>query len=232
MSDDSAPQTDGIVSRLREKSPTSRREFLGRSAQAGVGALALGVVGSNTALAHDADDDDVSDVDVLNYALTLEHLEHQFYEMGLEHFSQGDFRCADAVSHMSEENRNEIYVNLEDIEEHEQTHVETLTEVIQNEGGDPVEAACYDFGVEDADDFLALARVFENTGVSAYDGAIALISEADYITAGATIATVEGRHAAYLNHVTGEDPFPEPFDDTATMEEVKEKVGDFIVECE
>ena len=236
MSDsDSGSATGGIetvVTRLRGESQQSRRSFLRRSAAAGAGAMALAVGGSNVALAHDAADDDVSDVDVLNFALTLEHLEYAFYRDGLERFEERDFRRAKTLNGFGNRVRGDVRPNLVDIRDHEGTHVDTLSAVIDDLGGAPVEEACYDFGLEDADDFLGVAAVLENTGVSAYDGAISLIESGDLLTAGATIATVEARHASYLNLLTGADPFPGPFDDPKSMEETLDAAGGFIVDCE
>lgn len=221
-----------IVSKVRNADLPSRRSFLRRSAAAGAGALALAVGSSNTALAHDGTDDDYTDVEVLNFALTLEHLEYAFYRDGLERFSCRDLKRAEALRGFSNRIRSEVQPNLEDIRDHEETHVDTLTSVIQDLGGDPVEEACYDFGYDDADDFLAVAAVLENTGVSAYDGAISLIESEGLLTAGATIATVEARHASYLNLLNGESPFPEAFDDPKTPDEVLDAAGGFIVDCE
>lgn len=72
-----------IVGNVRESGQASRRSFLRRSTAAGAGALALAIGSSNTALARDTAPDDVSDVDVLTFALTLEHLEYTFYRDGL-----------------------------------------------------------------------------------------------------------------------------------------------------
>ena len=236
MSDsDSGQATDGIetiVTRLREGSSRSRRAFLRRSAAVGGSALALGFAGSNTALAHEASDDDTSDVDVLNFALTLEHLEYAFYRDGLERFCEKDLRQAQTLKGFGNRVRGDVRSNLADIRDHEGTHVDTLTQVIEDLGGDPVEEACYDFGVDDADEFLAIAAVLENTGVSAYDGAISLVGNADLLTAGATIATVEARHASYLNLLNGESPFPSAFDEPKSMEQILEAAGGFIVDCD
>jgi hypothetical protein len=68
--------------------------------------------------------------------------------------------------------------------------------------------------------------------VSAYDGAISLIETEDLLTAGATIATVEARHASYLNLLNGDSPFPDAFDEPLTPKEVLDAAGGFIVECE
>jgi len=236
MSDsDSGTATGGIeaiVTRIRGGSTSSRRAFLRRSAAAGAGAMALAVGGSNVALAHDASDDDVSDVDVLNFALTLEHLEYAFYRDGLERFDEKDFRRARTLNGFGNRVREDVRPNLLDVRDHEDTHVDTLTAVIEDLGGDPVGEACYDFGLDDADDFLGVAAVLENTGVSAYDGAIELVERADLLTAGATIATVEARHASYLNLLTGVDPFPAAFDDPKSMDEVLAAAGGFIVDCD
>ena len=58
-----------------------------------------------------------------------------------------------------------------------------------------------------------MKQFLENTGVSAYDGAIAHIQRAALLTAGATIATVGARHASYLNLLNGDVPFPRAFDE-------------------
>jgi rubrerythrin len=236
MTENSSSQATGsietLANRLRGESLESRRGFLQRSAAVGASALALSVAGSNTALAHEAGDDDIEDVDVLNFALTLEHLEYAFYRDGLERFGEETFRQAETLNGFSNRVRGAVGSNFADIRDHEETHVDTLTTVIDDLGGDPVEEACYDFGLEDVDDFLAVAAVLENTGVSAYDGAIDLIESADLLTAGATIATVEARHASYLNLLNGDSPFPAAFDDPKTMQEVLDAAGGFIVDCE
>jgi rubrerythrin len=167
-----------------------------------------------------------TDLEVLNYALTLEHLEYAFYRDGLERFSARDFNRAGF--------RKPAYGRLKTIREHERIHVETLTDVIRDLGGDPVgEAPCYAFATAfgSVEAFLATAQLLENTGVSAYDGAIALIDSPELQTAGATIATVEARHAAYLNDLNGDSPFPEAFDEPKTPEEVLAAAAPFF-DCE
>lgn len=232
MTNERSGQADGIErlqNRLSNVSLSSRRDFLKRSAAVGAGALALSIGGSNAALAADAADDDVSDIDVLNYALTLEHLEYAFYRDGLDRFEETDFTRSESLRGYGDRVRGNVYDYFGDIRDHEETHVDTLTAVISDLGGDPVAEANYDFGIDNVDEFIAVAGVLENTGVSAYDGAIALIENGDLQTAGATIATVEARHAAYLNQLNGESPFPAAFDEPKTMEEVLDAAGGFIV---
>ncbi len=207
---------------------SSRRTFLSGSAKLlGGGALALGL-GAAPAFAkgnHDDDDEDkkqggkrnngggVSDVDILNYALVLERLEYEFYRKNLQRFSEQQIEGASIFEGFGNEVRSQIYDNLVLIRNHEKTHVETLKSVIKSLGGTPVGDSEYDFGVTSVKDFVATAQVLEDTGVMAYDGAIAYIHRPGLQTASATIATVEARHAAYLRLLNGEVPFPEPFDE-------------------
>jgi hypothetical protein len=52
------------------------------------------------------------------------------------------------------------------------------------------------------------------------------------LRAGATIATVEARHASYLNLLNGDSSFPDVFDDLKPSSQVLDAAGGYIVECE
>jgi hypothetical protein len=112
--------------------------------------------------------------------------------------------------------------------------VQTLIKVIKSRGGKPVGGSTlggqteYDFGVTSVKEFVATAQVLEDTGVMAYDGAIAYIHRAGLQTASATIATVEARHASYLRLLNGKVPFPKPFDKPKAPRDVCEMVDPFI----
>jgi len=228
--------------------PISRRGFLGSSAKVlGGGALALGLVAA-PALAkddHNGNEDKgqggnstnggrggVTDVEILNYALTLERLEYEFYRQHLRRFNERQIEGAAIFEGFGRKARSQIYENLVRIRNHERTHVQTLIAVIKKLGGRPVPACEYDFGVESVAEFVATAQVLEDTGVMAYDGAIAYIDRPGLQTAGATIATVEARHAAYLNLINREVPFPSAFDEPKAPQEVCELVErTFITRC-
>jgi rubrerythrin len=218
---------------------SSRRTFLSGSAKLlGGGALALGL-GAAPAFARGNEDHDdkkhggkngdvVSDDDILNYALVLERLEYEFYRRYLDKYSEGQIEGAAIFDGFGSKVRSKIYENLMRIRNHEQTHVKTLVAVIKSLGGKPVGESEYDFGVNSVSDFIATAQVLEDTGVMAYDGAIAYIHKAGSQTASATIATVEARHASYLRLLNGEVPFPAPFDKPKSPQQVCELVDPFI----
>jgi hypothetical protein len=158
---------------------TSRRTFLGSSAKVlGGGALALGLVAA-PALAkddHNGNEDKgqggngtnagggVTDVEILNYALTLERLEYEFYRQHLQRFNEREIEGAAIFEGFGRKVRSQIYENLVRIRNHERIHVRTLIAVIKKLGGKPVSACEYDFGVNGVADFVATAQVLEDTG--------------------------------------------------------------------
>ena len=207
-----------VAKEAREQRFT-RRGAIGSSAKlAAGGAIAL-TAATSPALARliAAQTEFESDIDVFNYALTLEHLENAFYELA------GDYDLG------NDGFNNSINDYVAQIGEHEAAHVETITAVISDAGGEPVERAEYDFGVTDAQSFLATAAVLENVGVSAYDGAGQFLTDPGLLTAAGTIVAVEARHASYLNLITGTLPFPDAFEPTMTPDEVLEAATPFFV---
>jgi len=158
-----------------------------------------------------------NDVEVLNYALTLEHLEHAFYRDGVGMFALG----MDPFG-------MDIATRLMAVRDHEAAHVKTLTDVVTQLGGTPVAEATYDFGYTDANSFLMTAAALENTGVSAYDGAAQYLEDKGLLTAAGSIVAIEARHASYLNMVTGADPFPEGFEQAKSPDEILKIAGQFI----
>ncbi len=180
----------------------------------------------------------VTDLDVLNFALTLENLEATFYTQGLKQFSSSDFSSGNFVLNLGntqgqfgDATSGDVYAYLYLVRDHEQQHVRALTATITKLGGKPVPACTYNFGYKTVDDFLNTAQVLENTGVMAYDGAAKLIKDPMLRQTAATIATVEARHASYLNLITGMSPFPSAFDQAKTMSEILTAAGQFIASC-
>ncbi|MFN8589850.1 MAG: ferritin-like domain-containing protein [Thermomicrobiales bacterium] len=166
-------------------------------------------------------------ISVLNYALTLEHLEHAFYRDGLASFTLEQFTGLGF--------QPSVVDYLAQIGTDEAAHVDTLTTVITNLGGAPVAEGQYDISGALADPaaFLQTAMALENTGVAAYTGAAQyLIGNDDLLTAALTIHGVEARHAAYLNILNEESPFPDAFDAPLSPAEVVKIAGQFIVSAD
>jgi hypothetical protein len=207
----------------REQLANSRRNFFRRSAAiVGGGAVAAATLSAQS---------QNNDLTLLNYALSLENLEAAFYNEGLTKFTSNDFAQGTLLSTLGPAAVGIAYSYLQKIREHENAHVVTLSTVIKSLGGTPVAPCTYNFGYQSPDEFLKIAAVLENTGVMAYDGAIAQLTSKDLITAGASIATVEARHASYLNLITGSVPFPAAFDTPKSMQEILAAAGAFITTC-
>lgn len=213
-----------------------RKAGIGGVALVGGGAVFGGLV--RPAWAGDPGDN-VSDVDVLNYALTLEYLEATFYTQALggsgttgvpasrARFSRGAVSSAKQLKGFGGRVQRSVYPNLTAIRNHEVQHVQFLRAGL---GSAAVGPATFDFSsaLKSIGSFLATARLLENTGVMAYDGAIRYIDKGDYLQAGATIATVEARHASYLNLLNGGIPFPAAFDTPKKPSEIFAAAKGFI----
>jgi hypothetical protein len=205
------------------RSDLARREMFTRSAVLlGAGTLLAGSLSAQGA---------PTDMTLLNYALGLENLEAAFYTQGLVQFSSADFGNSNFIQNFGSVIGGDVYAYLCLIRDHEAQHVRTLQSMITGLGGTPVKPCTYSFGYKTADDVIAVATLLENTGVMAYDGALNQLQSASLKTAAATIATVEARHAAYLNLLSGSSPFPASFDIAATSATILAAVAKYITAC-
>ena len=165
----------------------NRRDFVRGQTAVVPGEVAIGAL--NTKFAWTRAADFGNDIDVLNYALTLEYLEAEFYRQG---------NSAGLLS-----GKEKQY--LEQVQVDEESHVATLRSTIMDLGGSPVAAPGVDFGASFANrsKYLTTAHVFENTGVSAYLGAAGFIKDKGLLQAAAGIFGVEARHAAIVGNLLG-----------------------------
>jgi hypothetical protein len=153
------------------------------------------------------------DLGILNFALTLEYLETDFYENKAR------------VVGLSREARKLAAM----IAEHERQHVDALTKAIAAGGGTPVKKPTFVFPVSDQPGFLKLAYVLENTGVGAYNGAGPSLSNPQYLAAAGSIVQVEARHAAAIALLAAEAVTPDGgFDKPLTKSQVLAKAGPLI----
>jgi hypothetical protein len=216
---------DAMLSNLMTAT-MSRRRMLMNAGISGAALVTMGVAGKVTAQTESTPMAGMvfqEPVEVLNFALTLEHLEAAFYRDGLAAIG------VDGITALGFQ--SSVFDSLTEIGEHEAAHVATLTDVITQLGGTPVAEATYDFGYTDAAGFLQVAQALEDTGVSAYQGAAQyLIEEDELLTAALTIHGVEARHAAYLALTNAQIPFPEAFNPTLTPNEVLEIATPFFAQ--
>ncbi len=139
--------------------------------------------------------DDAGDVGILNFALTLEYLEADFYTQASKLGLKGEYKAL-----------------AKDFGANEQAHVDALIATIRKLGGKPVKSPQFAFGMKSQQDFEKLAVTLEDTGVSAYNGAAPMIESGEVLAAAGGIVQVEARHAAALRFLAGMDPTKGPFD--------------------
>jgi len=214
-----------------------RKAGLGSAALVGGGAL-LGAPGK----AYAGHEDAVPDVDILNFALTLEYLEATFYTQALggggtigvpgssARFGRNEIKGGKQFAGFGGSIRKEAYDRLIVIRDHEITHVNFFRGALKTAAVGPCEFNFSD-ALKDVSSFLETAQLLENTGVMAYDGAIRYVDAGDTLQAGAQIATVEARHAAYLNLINGVSPFPAAFDEGKKPSEIVAAASKFITRC-
>jgi rubrerythrin len=152
------------------------------------------------------------DVDIVNFALTLEYLESTFYE--------------EAKKRAGAKGELMKLINL--LAEDEKQHVEALEGTVKKLGGKPVAKPKFNFEYDDTAGFLKLAQVFEDTGVGAYNGAGPMIKEKPILEAAGSIVQVEARHAAAIRLQNKEEPAPAAFDEALPEAKVLKAVEPFI----
>lgn len=156
--------------------------------------------------------EDTTDVDILNFALTLEFLEAAFYELS------DDAGLDKSTKKLAKEFGG-----------NEQDHVDALTGTIKDLGGKPAAKPEFDFSsVTDQKSFLELAETLEDTGVSAYNGAAPSIKDLEVLGAAGSIVQVEARHAAAIRLLRDEQPAPDAFDPALSEAKVLEAIQPLI----
>jgi hypothetical protein len=154
-----------------------------------------------------------SDIDILNFALTLEYLETDFYQVKGKAVHLGGEAKALAKSFGDEEAE----------------HVTALTGAIKKSGGKPVKMPRFAFPVSNQAGFLKLAYTLENVGVGAYNGAGPSLKSKALLAAAGSIVQVEARHAASIAVLTGAKITPNgAFDKPLTTKQVLAAAGPLI----
>ena len=150
------------------------------------------------------------DIAIVNYALTLEYLETEFYEKVI---ASGLFKGKTAGV-------------LKEFGAQEMTHVEALKGTASKLGGTPAAKPTGKFPIETADQVAGLAYTIENLGASAYLGQAGSIQNKEVLAAALAIHSVEARHAATLGtlvkkSITPDGAFAKPADMATVLSAVK-----------
>jgi len=236
----SAPEPGSAVRELADD-PASRRNFLRLAGVGSVGALAAlisacgddesSTTGSTTSTAKETPaassgmDDTGGDLKIVNYALTLEYLEADFYRQVVDSGMVKDRRIAALAKQFGDQ---------------EQEHVDALMATAKKLGK-PATAPKTDFqSVLDGgpEKILETAAAVENLGAAAYLGQAARIKDKEILAAALSIHSVEARHAAALNELAGrgfkgggqlEGSIPDgAFAKPMSMDEVLKQVKPFL----
>jgi rubrerythrin len=220
--DEIAPQPAGIVERL-VRDDVDRKRFLkmaGGAGAASFGAFVLAACGSSSsktastaaapATTAAAKPSDSGDVAILNYALTLEYLETEFY---------GKVVAAGLFN-------GSVGALIKEFGQQEMTHVEAIKGAVEKLGGTPAAKPEGKFPIENASQVAMLAYTVENLGASAYLGQAGNIQNPEVLASALAIHTVEARHAATLGtlvkkSITPDGAFAKPADMSTVLAAVK-----------
>ena len=221
-----APQPAGIVERL-VRDDVERKRFLklaGSAGAASFGAFVLAACGSSSKKSTTATGSSAAaasgtsttagggDLAIVNYALTLEYLESQFY----------DKVAASGLFHGS------TLATLKSFGAQETEHVAALMKVASSLGN-PAAKPVGKFPLQSAAQVTKLAATVENLGAAAYLGQAGNIQSREILASALAIHTVEARHAATLNTLLKRSPTPEgAFAKPASMATVLAAVKPFI----
>jgi rubrerythrin len=194
---------------LRQGESASRRRLLG-VAGAGAAALALsacggGQPGDKSKPTKSGSQFGEGDVGIVNFALTLEYVEADFYR-----------QVADAKLFSGK--RADL---LKGIGENEQEHVSALEATVKKLGGKPAARPSTSFPLDrGADHVLRVAAELENAGAAAYLGQAQSILDREVLATAMAIHAVEGRHAGVLNTLIGDPLSAGAFASPRSMDEV------------
>jgi hypothetical protein len=226
--------TDSALRELADD-PSSRKRFfkmLGGAGAVSAATVILAACGDDdddaaakkAPAASEVMDGNDSDLKVLNYALTLEFLEADFYRQVIDSGLVKDRKVVSIAKKFGAS---------------EQEHVDALTATIKKLGGKPVEAPKTNFQPTLDKGLMAVletAATVENLGAAAYLGQAGNIKSKEVLAAALAIHSVEARHAAALNILVGrgfgdgkgglegalpDGPFGKPMDEAAVLAAVK-----------
>ncbi len=186
----------------------SRRSFVRNVGIAG----AVGAFVASEGRAQTPTSPDLTDIDILNFALNLEYLEAEFYSYATSGqgisgvpatVGGGTNSAATTGGKRVSFSDTSIEAVAKELAANERSHVTLLQTAITGLGGTPIakpaiKLDALGFAFDNQTDFLILARIFEDIGVTAYGGAAPLIQNKVILGYAARILAVEAEHAGNI----------------------------------
>ncbi|TFK47461.1 hypothetical protein OE88DRAFT_1686457 [Heliocybe sulcata] len=132
----------------------------------------------------------ITDVSVLQYALTLEHIENAFYISGLTKYDDKAFLDAGFPAW--------VRGRIQQVGDHETDHVAFLTAALEANGAIAPQACNYSYPYTDVTSFVTMSASIEGVGTAAYLGSAHYLTSKTNVNAAGSILATEARQAAWL----------------------------------
>ncbi|AXC13458.1 Dessication-associated protein [Acidisarcina polymorpha] len=176
---------------------------------------ALGMKPTSVMAAENADIDGA----ILNFALNLEYLEAEFYtvavtgkriaDIGISGTGTGSYGPTTGGNKVNftipgdPALTSQITNIATELYENEVAHVKLLRSALSTSGiaKPAINLGALGIGFANVAQFITLARAFEDTGLSAYNGAVPLITSKAYLATAAQIALTESNHSGLLRYL-------------------------------
>jgi hypothetical protein len=192
--------------------PRTRKDFFKSLAVAGAGAAAGASLLTSRASAQGGG----GDVEIANFALTLEYLEAEYYTLAVN----TGLLSGEALA---------VVTNLRD---HENAHVDAIIGLLEGAGATPVAKPQFTFpdsAFASQTASLETAATLEPVGVGAYLGAGPMIQSPEILAAAGSISVIEGEHVVAVNDLLGVvPPADTAFPEALTKDEVLAAVAPFM----
>lgn len=192
--------------------PRTRKDFFKSLAVAGAGAAAGASLLTSRASAQGGG----GDVEIANFALTLEYLEAEYYTLAVN----TGLLSGEALA---------VVTNLRD---HENAHVDAIIGLLEGAGATPVAKPQFTFpdsAFASQTAILETAATLEPVGVGAYLGCGPMIQSPEILAAAGSISVIEGEHVVAVNDLLGVvPPANTAFPEALTKDEVLAAIAPFM----
>lgn len=163
----------------------------------------------------------VTDTDVLNFALTLEQLKSAFYQGGLANFTAQNFVGAGYAP--------SVRPWYQQISQHEQTYVTNISTLAGNQS---VQACTYNFPSQNITEFVALSDMLEAIATSAYVGSGAYIQNKSLRVLSASILATTASQSTWINNaVRGGNPWSNAYETPLDLNQTFTLISPYIAQC-